>query len=376
MDRAANSGRWARRGVAAGASLAVGFALALALDLFPRQWRSPSSPLSAEQLSAETLAPVVIAHRGASGFRPEHTRAAYELAIEQGADLIEPDLVMTKDGVLISRHENEISETTDVADKFPDRKKTKMIDGQSVTGWFSEDFTLAEIRTLRAKERLAFRNHSFDGQEPLMTFDEILELVTVKSQEKGRVIGVYPETKHPTYFRDLGLALEPALASELERHGLNRADSPVIVQSFEPSSLREMRRLSPVRLVLLIDGPTDRPYDHVKAGDPRTYLDLLQPESLRELKALLYGLGPHKRMLVPADGTGRLLSPTPLVRQAHALGLKVHPYTFRSDAEYLAGEYGGDPEKEYEQFYALGVDGVFTDFPEHALRARAKYLSK
>lgn len=315
--------------------------------------------------------PIVIGHRGASGYRPEHTLASYELAIEMGADFIEPDLVMTKDGALVARHENEISGTTDVAVKFPGRRRTKTVDGKSTDGFFVEDFTLAEIKSLRARERLPRRDHSFDGQFEIPTFDEILDLVSRRSRELGRAVGVYPEVKHPTYHRSIGMALEPAVVRVLTARGWIGADAPVILQSFEPASLREYRALGVrARLILLYEDPSQRPYDHVVSGDPRTYGDLASPLELRALASVIDGIGPSKRYILPAGPDGRLLAPTSLIRDAHAAGLFVHPYTFRSDPEYLAPDYAGDPEAELRQFFTLGVDGVFADFPDHAVRAR------
>lgn len=340
-------------------------------------------------------APIVIGHRGASGLRPEHTLAAYELAIEQGADYIEPDLVSTKDGVLIARHENEISGTTDVADRpeFADRKTTKTIDGVEYTGWFAEDFTLAEIKTLRAIERLPFRSPFFNGQFEIPTLQEVIDLAQRKSAETGRTIGIYPETKHPTYHDSIGLSLEEPLVKILQDNGLDQADSPVYIQSFEVGNLKDLNRLIDVPLVQLYDA-TDigldgslietQPYDFVVSGDTRTYADLRTPEGLEEVKTYADGIGPWKRMIVSvkgtdADGDGKaddingdgvvndadksLTEPTTLVQDAHAAGLLVHPYTFRNEGLYLARDYNGDPEQEYRQFIQLGVDGYFTDFP-------------
>ncbi len=316
---------------------------------------------------------LIVGHRGASGYRPEHTLASYELAIEQGADYIEPDLVMTKDGVLIARHENEISGTTDVEAKFPDRKKTKTIDGKQIRGWFSEDFTITEIKTLRARERLATRDQSYNGKYEVPTFEEVLDLAVRKSKEKGRPIGVYAETKHPTYFADEKLLLEPAIVKALASKGLNRTDAPVFIQSFELTNLFALKKLSPVRLIFLLDERGERPYDFVKNKDRRTYGDLLKPESLRELGQTIYGIGPYKRLILPESLLGSLQEPTSVVQDAHAAGLKVHPYTFRSDKAYLNRAYKENPEAEYLQFFALGIDGLFSDFPDHAVRAREKY---
>jgi len=311
----------------------------------------------------------VIAHRGASGYRPEHTLASYELAIGMGADFIEPDLVSTQDGVLIARHENEISETTDVAARpeFAARKTVKRIDGREVSGWFSEDFTLAEIKTLRARERLPFRDPSFDGRFEVPTFAEVLALARRKSAETGRTIGVYPETKHPSYFRSLGIPLEEPLLADLQE-----VDLPVYIQSFEMGNLQELRKVTDRPLIQLLEA-AGQPWDFTVAGDARTYQRLATPAGLAEIATYADGIGPDKRMIVPADPGGRLLPPTALVEDAHRAGLLVHPWTFRSDGTFLAAEYGGDPEREYEQFFGLGVDGLFSDFSDLAVRVRERW---
>jgi glycerophosphoryl diester phosphodiesterase len=321
----------------------------------------------------ERPSPIVIAHRGASGYRPEHTLEAYELAIGMGADFIEPDLVSTKDGVLIARHENEISETTDVAERpeFASRRATKRIDGREVTGWFSEDFALAEIKTLWAKERLPFRNQDFNGRFEVPTFQDVLDLARRKSAETGRTIGVYPETKHPTYFRSLGLPLEEPMLAALQATG----STAVYIQSFETGNLKELRKRTDLPLIQLLD-VEGQPWDLTVAGDRRTYQDLATPEGLAEIAAYADGIGPNKRLVVPVDGEGRLLPPTALVADAHRAGLLVHPWTFRSDDRFLAPEYDGDPEREYAQFFEAGVDGVFSDFPETAVRAWESWLSR
>lgn len=308
---------------------------------------------------------LIIAHRGASGYRPEHTLASYGLAIEMGADFIEPDLVPTRDGVLIARHENEISETTDVADRpeFAGRRTTKTIDGAEVTGWFTEDFTLAEIKSLRARERLPFRDRSHDGLYPVPTFAEVLELARRRGEETGRAIGVYPETKHPSYFRSLGLPLEEPLVETLHAAGYRGREAAVFIQSFEIGNLKDLRRRTDLPLIQLLEA------DGHPADAPRPYRELATPAGLAEIATYADGIGPNKRLLVPADAGGRLLPPTPLVADAHRAGLQVHPWTFRSDERFLAAEYGGDPAREYAQFLALGVDGVFSDFPDAALRA-------
>ncbi len=293
--------------------------------------------------------PIVIAHRGASGHRPEHTIEGYTLAIEMGADVIEPDLVSTKDGVLIARHENEIGGTTDVSVKFPDRKTTKTIDGTSVTGWFTEDFTLAEIRTLRARERLDFRSHAYDGQFAIPTFDEVLALASKKTIELGRPIGVYPETKHPTYFRDLGLPLEDRVLAALRMYGLTDKASPVFIQSFEPSSLRYLRPRTAARLVQLTDRAAD-----------------VTPAKLAEIATYADGVGVEKKLIIPVDEHGTAQAPTSLVADAHAAKLFVHVWTLRREPQFLPESYHGDLAAEVRQFVAAGVDGLFTDFPDVA----------
>ena len=311
--------------------------------------RAVAAVLLLGALSAASRPLLIIAHRGASGHRPEHTIDGYRLAIEMGADVIEPDLVSTKDGVLVARHENEIGGTTDVAEKFPARRTTKKVDGNAVTGWFTEDFTLDELKTLRARERLPYRSHERDGQFPVPTFEEVVDLAARKSREVGRTIAVYPETKHPTYFRSIGLPLEPRLVAVLDAHGLRRKTDPVFIQSFEASSLQTLRSLTRVRLMQLLDEGAD-----------------VTPSRLAAIAKYADGVGPNKRLIVPAGADGRLMAPTSLVKDAHAAGLFVHVWTMRSENVFLSPSYGGDPKREYEQFASLGVDGLFTDFPDVA----------
>lgn len=333
--------------------------------------------LSLEALPVSaTSKPIVIGHRGACGHRPEHTLESYRLAVELGADYIEPDLVSTRDGVLIARHENEISGTTDVAAKFPDRKTRKTIDGTEVEGFFTEDFTLAEIKTLKARERLDFRDKSHDGRYDVPTLDEVIALAKRLSAEKGRVIGIYPETKHPTYFRSIGLALEEPLVKALRQAGWDKPDSPVFIQSFEMQNLKDLKKMIDVPLVFLFDEPDMRPYDFVVTGDARTYADLTRPGELKAIAAFAKGIGPWKRLIVGENPDKTLKAPGSLVQDAHAAGLLVHPYTFRSEARYLAADYKGDPGAEYRQFFELGVDGVFSDFPGDAFAAREAFLKK
>jgi glycerophosphoryl diester phosphodiesterase len=326
--------------------------------------------------------PLVFGHRGASGYRPEHTLAAYRLAIDLGADYIEPDLVPTSDGVLVARHENEIGGTTDVADRpeFADRRTTKVVDGVTYTGWFTEDFTLAELKTLRAVERIPGtrqRNTLYDGRYEVPTFDEVLALARSESRRTGRTIGVAPETKHPTYFDSIGLSLEEPLVRSLRRAGLDRHNAPVVVQSFETANLRELDRATRVPLVQLVAG-SGAPYDVVAAGGSTTYADLLTDAGLAEVAAYAEWIGPDKNRLVPRLPDGTLGQPTDVVARAHAAGLQVVPYTFRNENQFLPAELrvGTEPDdsgrafEEYAVFYDLGVDGVFSDNPDTAVAAR------
>ena len=349
--------------------------------------------------------PLVIGHRGASGYLPEHTLASYKKAIELGADFIEPDLVVTKDGELVARHEPNITATTDVSARpeFAKRKTTREVDGVKETGWFATDFTLAELRTLRAKQPNAARDKSFDGQFQIPTFREILNLAKEESARTGRTIGVYPETKHPSYHITEGLMIEPRLLKILAEYGYTKKDSPVIIQSFEVSNLKELRTQTQVRLVQLIDGddvdakgnvtlvaPFDKPYDFALTRDKRTFKDMLTPAGLAEIRSYADGIGPWKPYLASAayqlgtdgkpkdlNGDGKIsdadrvaLPATDVVKNAHAAGLFVHAYTFRSEAPGLVSDYKGDPKAEYKRFFALGVDGVFSDFPDTAVAAR------
>ena len=315
--------------------------------------------------------PILIAHRGASGERPEHTIASYTLAIEQGADFIEPDLVLTKDGILVARHENEISTTTDVADRpeFASRKATKVIDGHSVKGWFTEDFTLAELKMLRAKERLPKlrpANTAYDGQFTIPTFDEIIALAQAKSQETGRRIGLYPETKHPSYFASIGLPHEGPLLAALEGAGYTRKDDPVFIQSFEVGNLIALSSRTSLRLIQLVDadgGPADRP--------ETTYAEILADEGLKSVARYAAGIGPAKDLIIRRTLLGALDGSTGLVRRCHAAGLEVHPWTFRAENFFLPlglrnginPRSTGDLAEEIRLFLAEGIDGLFCDFP-------------
>jgi glycerophosphoryl diester phosphodiesterase len=331
---------------------------------------------------------LVIGHRGASGYRPEHTLAAYKLAARLGADYIEPDLAITKDGVLVARHEPEIEDTTDVDlhPEFADRRTTKTIDGTDFEGFFVEDFTLAELKTLRATERIPMirpgNAAAYDGLYEIPTLQEVLDLRKRLSKKFGREIGVYPETKHPTYFRSIGLPLEERLIETLRRNGLDKRGAPVFVQSFEVGNLKALDRALKVPIVQLLGAKTARPYDFVASGDPRTYEQLATPAGLREIARYADGIGPSKDYIVPRDSAGCSLAPTTFVRDAHRAGLLVHPYTFRAENTFLPCELRspprstafpnrhGDLEAEVRQFFELGVDGVFVDHPDYAVDAR------
>ncbi|WP_433277784.1 glycerophosphodiester phosphodiesterase [Pseudonocardia xinjiangensis] len=340
-----------------------------------------TAPTLGRESSTRTV--VVIGHRGASGYRPEHTLASYELAARMGADFIEPDLVSTSDGVLVARHESQISRTTDVADhpEFADRRATKTIDGVEHTGWFTEDFTLAELKTLRAKERIPGvrqENTIYDGWFEIPTFDEILALRERLSAELGRVIGIYPETKHPSYFASIGCPLEQPLVAALDRAGLNRRGAPVFVQSFETTNLRQLSGELNVPLVQLLD-TEGAPADLAAVGDPRTYADLVTPAGLEHIASYADGIGPDKDMVVARNADGTLGDPTPLVATAHAVDLLVHPYTFRNENEFLPANLRsagfpadyGNVFAEYAVFFAAGIDGLFADNPDTAVTARA-----
>lgn len=330
--------------------------------------------------------PIIIAHRGASGFRPEHTLAAYELAIEMGADFIEPDLVFTKDGHLVCRHENEISTTTNIAalPEFAARKATKTIDGEILNGWFTEDFTLAELKTLKCKERLPPlrpQNTAYDNQYEIPTFEELLDLRAAKSAAMRREIGVYPETKHPSYFKSIGFEFDVPLLASCDKYGLNAKSAPIFIQSFEVQNLKTLAGKTQIKLIQLMSedgGPWDS-----QNGPSMNYQDMAKSAGLAEIAKYAFGIGPQKSMIVPRDGEGRSLAPTNLIAMAHDAGLKVHPWTFRSENYFLPLEarvFGfrdkeyrpivhGDFAKEYQQFIELGVDGVFSDFASHAYLA-------
>ncbi|MGW4164832.1 glycerophosphodiester phosphodiesterase [Streptomyces sp. NPDC004788] len=333
--------------------------------------------------------PYVIGHRGASGYRPEHTLGSYQLALDLGAHVIEQDLVPTKDGHLVCRHENEIGGTTDVAEhpEFASRRTTKTVDGTAVTGWFTEDFTLAELKTLRAKERIPAvrqRNTLYDGRWAVPTFEEVLRWAEDEGRRLGREVWLHVETKHPTYFRSIGLPLEERLAGLLRRYGRHRANSPLFLQSFEPSSIQRLAELVDSPRVVLLSAATSRPYDFVAAGDPRTVADLVTPEGLRWIASYAQGIGPTIDLILPRDASGRLGTETTLVRDAHAEDLILHPYTQRNENTFLPVEYrkGTDPTAYGDAFGVLkryfetGIDAIFSDNSDTALLAAADFAGR
>lgn len=325
-------------------------------------------------------APIVIAHRGASALRPEHTLLAYRTAIAHGAEYLEVDLVATRDGVLVARHENELSKTTDVEHRpeFAHRKTTKIIDGVAVTGWFTEDFTLRELRTLRAEERFPrLRPHSaaYNGLEPVPTFEEVVRLARYYG------VGLYPETKHPGYFAAIGLPLEERMLQVLARYGWRHRHDPVFIQSFETWNLKKLRRMTRLRLVQLIKG-SGAPYDLAAAGTRRTYRDLATPAGLRAIARYADGVSVATSRILPTGKGGRLRRPTALVRNAHRAGLFVHTWTVRPENAHLPAQYRrggkrahGDMAGWLRRLFRLGVDGVFTDHPGIAREARDRFLA-
>ena len=359
--------------------------------------------------------PLVIGHRGGgSGYLPEHTLEAYALGIELGADYVEPDLVATKDGHLIARHEPNLLDTTNVSTlpQFANRRRTVMLDGIATDGFWTSDFTLAEIKQLGAVQPVAGRGTQFDGQFKIPTLEEIIDFVKRKSREKGRQIGIYPETKHPTYHQNIGLALEDRLLRVLTRAGWNHRHAPVIIQSFEQANLKYLNKRTSLRLVQLVDAdgidpqgnityapPFDKPYDWVVEGRSGTFGDLLTPEGLAEVRRYADGIGPWKyyiqstacktvapdgKACLDANGDGGdpneadrvVLPPTDLIQRAHARGLIVHTWTFRNERSRLPLDDGNNPINEYLRFFELGVDGLFSDFADTAVAARVMFKLK
>lgn len=338
---------------------------------------------------APTGAPIVIGHRGAPGYLPEHTLAGYALAVFQGADFIEPDLVMTKDGQLIARHENILDETTDVATRpeFASRRTTKVLDGSTVTAWWSEDFTLAEIKQLKARERIPSvrpANARVDDQLEVPTLQEVIDLAQGLERATGRRIGIYPETKHPTYFRSIGLAMEQPLVDVLRRNGYEGKPGQVFIQSFEVSNLQDLSRMTNIPLVQLFGGANSRPFDVAAAGGTLTYGQMATAQGLAQIATYARGVGPSKGYVIPV--VGGVLDPanaTNFVRDAHAVGLVVHPYTYRVENQFLPPNLrvGADPngrghlQAEIEMFLDAGIDGFFTDNSDVGVKARDAFVA-
>ncbi|MFI9354116.1 glycerophosphodiester phosphodiesterase [Streptomyces lydicus] len=333
--------------------------------------------------------PLIVGHRGASGYRPEHTFGSYQLALDMGADVIEQDLVPTKDGHLVCRHENDITATTDVSahPEFAARKTTKTVDGVQLTGWFTEDFTLAELKTLRAKERIpGTRQHNtlYDGRWQVPTFEEVLQWAEREGRKRGRRVWLHIETKHPTYFRTLGLGLEERVAEALRAHGRHRRNSPNFLQSFEPSSLQRLGKLVDCPKVVLLGTLKDRPWDFVASGDPRTVADLVKPEGLRWIAGFAEGIGPDLTVIIPRDKDNKLGTPTSVVEDAHAAGLVLHPYTVRNENTFLPADFrkGTDPTAYgdslgvFKAYLATGIDGLFSDNCDTALLAAAEFRKR
>lgn len=333
--------------------------------------------------------PLIIGHRGACGYLPEHTLESYQRAIDLGADAVETDVVITGDGHLICRHDCELSVTTDVARRaeFASRKTIKTIDGVKGEGWFVEDFTLDEIRTLRARQRFDFRDRSFDDQFAVATLDELLDLAARSHTTAGRRPIVVVEIKHAAYFGSLGLAIDRAVSRVLGKFQLTGPDAPAWVESFEIDVLRQLRRTIATPMIQLLDRRDTRPADVAAAGGSLTYGQMITPAGLAEIATYAFAIGPWKSLIVPCltgSGTdsapadrapGRLGVATALVADAHAAGLAVQAWTFRNESHFLADDYAGDPLREYAQFAALGVDGFITDFPDtpHGARKSSRY---
>jgi glycerophosphoryl diester phosphodiesterase len=352
----------------------------------------------AQQNGRPTATPIVIGHRGACGYVPEHTLTSYFIAIQQGADFVEPDLVMTQDAVLVARHENEIGATTNVADhpEFATRRRAKSIDGVAIEGWFTEDFTLAELKTLRARERIADvrpENVRFDGQFEIASFEEILALVrAVESERRVRAellglpapapVGIYPETKHPSYFRNLGLPMEAALLAALARWDFAGADAPVFIQSFEVANLIELSGMTDLPIVQLVESE-GQPYDFTLRGDARSYSDLMKPAGLAEVARYAHAVGVNKTLIIPRNADDSLGRTTTLVADAHAAGLKVHGWTFRAENFFLPRKFRsssararrGNLGAELAAYLATGMDGFFTDQPDLGVRGRDAFLA-
>ncbi|WP_030017287.1 glycerophosphodiester phosphodiesterase [Streptomyces monomycini] len=334
----------------------------------------------------ELPVPLIVGHRGASGYRPEHTFGSYQLALDMGADVIEQDVVPTKDGHLVCRHENDITATTDVSahPEFAARKTTKTVDGAKLTGWFTEDFTLAELKTLRAKERIpGTRQHNtlYDGVWDVPTFEEVLKWADREGRKRGRRVWLHIETKHPTYFRKLGLGLEERLARLLRKYGRHKKHSPNFLQSFEPSSIQRLDKLVDCPKVVLLGTLKDRPWDFEVAGDPRTTADLVKPAGLKWIAGFAQGIGPDLTVILPRTEDEKLGKPSSVVKDAHAAGLVLHPYTGRNENTFLPADFrrGTDPNAYgdalgyFKKCLATGIDGLFSDNCDTALLAAAEF---
>lgn len=335
--------------------------------------------------------PTVFGHRGAAGYRPEHTASGYRLGAQMGADYLEPDLVPTKDGQLVDRHEPEIGGTTDVAShpEFANRKRTVTIDGVKTTGWFTFDFTLKELRRLRAVERIpAIRQHNtlYNGLDPVPTLQEDIDQVRALSKEYGRTIGIVPEIKHSTFFRSIGLPMEDRFLAIMKRNGLlaKHPKTPAVLQSFEVGNLQYVHRKAPDLPLVQLTSATGAPADFVASGDTRTYADITSAAGLKQVAKYATWLGPDKNQIVPRTSTNALGKPTTLIADSHRAGLKVVPYTFRNENTFLPTNYQrgtnpadyGDALAEDQLFYSLGIDGIFTDNPDTAVAARALWIAK
>ncbi|MEV1022462.1 glycerophosphodiester phosphodiesterase [Streptomyces sp. NPDC050264] len=381
-------GAMGRRSLLGAAVLSAG-AAALAAPGVARAAERDSGRNHSGQGYRSLPVPTIVAHRGTSGYRPEHTLGSYQLALDMGAHVIEAgDIVPTKDGHLVCRHEPEIGGTTDVSahPEFASRKTTKIIDGVSTPGWFTEDFTLAELKTLRAKERIpGTRQHNtlYDGRWEIPTFEEVLKWRAAQSRKRGREVWIHVETKHPTYFRKLGLGLEERLAKLLRAYKLDQKNSPAFLQSFEPTSIQRLNKLVGNPLVVLLSTANSRPADFVDTGDPRTVADLITPKGLREIASYAQGIGPTLDLVIPKDSAGKLLEPTTLVKDAHAAGLILHPYTMRNENTFLPADFkkGTDPNAygdafgAFQAYFATGIDGIFSDNCDTALLAREDFVN-
>ncbi|GHJ38826.1 glycerophosphodiester phosphodiesterase [Streptomyces sp. TS71-3] len=377
-----------RRTVLGAAVLGAGGAVA-GLPTAARAAERAAGPAAASHGHGLDLpTPTVIGHRGTAGYRPEHTFGSYQHALDLGAHIVEQDVVPTKDGHLVCRHENDITATTDVAQhpEFAGRKTTKTVDGNAITGWFTEDFTLAELKTLRAIERIPANrpnNTLYNGRWEVPTYEEVLQWADREGNRRGRPVWLYVETKHPTYFRGLGFDVENLLARLLRTYRRDRRDSPLILQSFEPSSIQRLSRLVDSPSIVLLDAAGTRPWDFTASGDPRTVDDLVKPAGLEWIASFAQGIGPTVDLIIPKDANGKLTRPTTLVPDAHAAGLILHPYTMRNENTFLPADFrkGTDPNAygdafgAFRRYFETGIDGIFSDNADTALLAREDFVN-